>query len=80
MGVFKNYVYKCAGNNTTMEMDITESSSFASEEPSLEDSPYLSGLRNIRGRRSYKPLKEMSLRHLTVNRSARSNVSGNYVL
>ncbi|CAH2058994.1 unnamed protein product, partial [Iphiclides podalirius] len=48
------------GNNTTMEMDITESS-MASEgggspppSPSPDDS-YLSALRAIRGRRSYKP-------------------------
>ncbi|KAL0811586.1 hypothetical protein ABMA28_009965 [Loxostege sticticalis] len=65
--VMANYT----GNNTTMEMDITETSSFVShEDPSLDDSSYLSGLRSIRGRRSYKPLKEMTLRHITANRSA----------
>ncbi|CAH0721327.1 unnamed protein product, partial [Brenthis ino] len=52
------------GNNTTMEMDITESSSFMTEE--TPESPYLSGLRSIRGRRSYKPLKEMK-RNFGVN-------------
>ncbi|XP_046973180.1 KH domain-containing protein akap-1-like isoform X4 [Vanessa cardui] len=36
------------GNNTTMEMDITESSLDAPE------SPYLTGLRSIRARRSYR--------------------------
>ncbi|XP_026754050.2 caldesmon-like isoform X3 [Galleria mellonella] len=70
--VMANYT----GNNTTMEMDITETSSFVSEDPSLDDS-YLSGLRNIRGRRSYKPLKEMTLRNFAVNRSARSLASLN---
>ncbi|XP_049880664.1 ABC transporter F family member 4-like isoform X2 [Pectinophora gossypiella] len=55
--VMANYT----GNNTTMEMDITETSL---EEPSLDDSSYLSGLRTIRGRRSYKPLKEMALKHV----------------
>ncbi|CAK1540907.1 unnamed protein product [Leptosia nina] len=59
------------GNNTTMEMDITESS-LTFEEPSGVESPYLSGLRNIRGRRSYKPLKEMTLRNIGVNTSIRS--------
>ncbi|XP_026316603.1 myb-like protein X isoform X1 [Hyposmocoma kahamanoa] len=61
------------GNNTTMEMDITESSSFMSEEPSMNDSSYLSGLRNIRGRRSYKPLKEMTIKK--VDRSLRSTTT-----
>ncbi|XP_028178965.1 uncharacterized protein LOC114366320 isoform X4 [Ostrinia furnacalis] len=68
------------GNNTTMEMDITESSFVSHEEGSLDDSSYLSGLRSIRGRRSYKPLKEMTLRHVTANRSANksaANVSVN---
>ncbi|XP_045780718.1 E3 ubiquitin-protein ligase RBBP6-like isoform X4 [Maniola jurtina] len=61
------------GNNTTMEMDITaETSSFISEEP---ESPYLSGLRSIRGRRSYKPLREMALRNIGVYSSTRSNTS-----
>nr|XP_053619507.1 translation initiation factor IF-2-like isoform X4 [Plodia interpunctella] len=55
--VMANYT----GNNTTMEMDITETSSFITEDPSLDDS-YLSGLRSIRGRRSYKRLSELSLR------------------
>ncbi|XP_075986457.1 uncharacterized protein LOC142983455 isoform X5 [Anticarsia gemmatalis] len=58
------------GNNTTMEMDITESSSIM-EEPALDDSSYLRGLRSIRGRSSYKPLKEITLRHV-VNRSTTS--------
>ncbi|CAG9794650.1 unnamed protein product [Diatraea saccharalis] len=62
------------GNNTTMEMDITESS-FVSTETSFDDSSYLSGLRNIRGRRSYKPLKEMTLRHLT-EKHVRPDTSG----
>uniref|UniRef100_A0A2A4JT93 Uncharacterized protein n=1 Tax=Heliothis virescens TaxID=7102 RepID=A0A2A4JT93_HELVI len=62
------------GNNTTMEMDITETSSFLEEAP-LDDSSYLRGLRSIRGRSSYKPLKEMSLRHVTANRSGRSTNS-----
>lgn len=62
------------GNNTTMEMDITESSSFITEE--TPESPYLSGLRSIRGRRSYKPLKEMNLRNISINRSTRSAASG----
>ncbi|XP_050357524.1 translation initiation factor IF-2-like isoform X5 [Nymphalis io] len=44
------------GNNTTMEMDITESSL---DEP---ESPYLSGLRSIRARRSYRVLHEVALR------------------
>ncbi|KAM3957265.1 uncharacterized protein ACR2FA_008744 isoform 2-T2 [Aphomia sociella] len=69
--VMANYT----GNNTTMEMDITESSSFVSEDVSLDDS-YLSGLRSIRGRRSYKPLKEMTMRNI-ANRSARSVASLN---
>ncbi|XP_069363138.1 uncharacterized protein DDB_G0286299-like isoform X4 [Maniola hyperantus] len=65
------------GNNTTMEMDITaETSSFISEEP---ESPYLSGLRSIRGRRSYKPLREMALRNIGVYSSTRSNTSANTV-
>ncbi|XP_060807063.1 myb-like protein X isoform X5 [Amyelois transitella] len=68
--VMANYT----GNNTTMEMDITETSSFITEDPSLDDS-YLSGLRSIRGRRSYKPLKEMNLRNIAGNRSTRSNTS-----
>ncbi|CAF4839096.1 unnamed protein product [Pieris macdunnoughi] len=62
------------GNNTTMEMDITEPSLMI-EEPSTSESPYLSGLRNIRGRRSYKPLKEMTLRNIGVNTSIRSTSS-----
>ncbi|XP_059045562.1 myb-like protein X isoform X4 [Achroia grisella] len=70
--VMANYT----GNNTTMEMDITETSSFVSEDPSLDDS-YLSGLRTIRGRRSYKPLKEMALRNIGANRSLRSVASLN---
>ncbi|CAG5020856.1 unnamed protein product [Parnassius apollo] len=49
------------GNNTTMEMDITECSVGGEEAGSLEDS-YLSGLRSIRARRSYKPLPSVSLR------------------
>lgn len=55
-----------------MEMDITESSSFMSEDPSLDlsESSYLSGLRNIRGRRSYKQLKEMTIKK--VDRSLRT--------
>ncbi|XP_022117887.2 protein starmaker isoform X2 [Pieris rapae] len=61
------------GNNTTMEMDITEPSMI--DEPSTAESPYLSGLRNIRGRRSYKPLKEMTLRNIGVNTSIRSTSS-----
>ncbi|XP_050674905.1 myb-like protein X isoform X2 [Leptidea sinapis] len=61
------------GNNTTMEMDITESS-VISEEPT--ESPFLSGLR-IRGRRSYRPLKEMTLRNIGVNTSIRSTASLN---
>ncbi|KAJ2941631.1 hypothetical protein O0L34_g14687 [Tuta absoluta] len=66
--VMANYT----GNNTTMEMDITaETSSFADDD-SLNDS-YLNGLRAIKGRRSYKPLKELAIKH---NRSARSaNIS-----
>ncbi|XP_039760514.1 triadin-like isoform X2 [Pararge aegeria] len=63
------------GNNTTMEMDITETSSFISEEPS-PDSPYLSGLRSIRGRRSYKPLREMALRNIGGARGARAPATG----
>ncbi|XP_063834451.1 myb-like protein X [Ostrinia nubilalis] len=63
------------GNNTTMEMDITESSFVSHEEGSLDDSSYLSGLRSIRGRRSYKPLKEMTLRHVTANRSANKSAA-----
>ncbi|KAF9820102.1 hypothetical protein SFRURICE_014181 [Spodoptera frugiperda] len=55
------------GNNTTMEMDISESSVL--EEPTLDDSSYLRGLRSIRGRSSYKPLKEITLRHLTTKRT-----------
>lgn len=55
------------GNNTTMEMDISESSVL--EEPALDDSSYLRGLRSIRGRSSYKPLKEITLRHLTTKRT-----------
>ncbi|CAH0696984.1 unnamed protein product [Spodoptera exigua] len=51
------------GNNTTMEMDISESSVL--EEGTMDDSSYLRGLRSIRGRSSYKPLKEITLRHLT---------------
>ncbi|XP_026729027.1 protein IWS1 homolog isoform X5 [Trichoplusia ni] len=43
------------GNNTTMEMDITESSSVL-EDAALDDSSYLRGLRSIRGRCSYKLL------------------------
>lgn len=67
--VMANYT----GNNTTMEMDITETSSFIAEDTSgLDDSSYLRGLRSIRGRNSYKPLKEMTLRHITANRSTRS--------
>ncbi|XP_045518647.1 protein starmaker-like isoform X2 [Pieris brassicae] len=62
------------GNNTTMEMDITEPSLMI-EEASTSESPYLSGLRNIRGRRSYKPLKEMTLRNIGVNTSIRSTSS-----
>ncbi|XP_041985565.1 protein starmaker-like [Aricia agestis] len=46
------------GNNTTMETDMELSVSEAPE------SPYLSGLRTIRGRRSYKPLREMTLRNI----------------
>ncbi|CAD0205385.1 unnamed protein product [Chrysodeixis includens] len=61
------------GNNTTMEMDITESSSILEDAP-LDDSAYLRGLRSIRGRSSYKPLKELALRHV-ANRSTRSNAS-----
>ncbi|XP_023944300.2 glutamic acid-rich protein isoform X3 [Bicyclus anynana] len=57
------------GNNTTMEMDITETSSFLAAEA---ESPYLSGLRSIRGRRSYKPLREMALRSIGADRSTRS--------
>ncbi|CAH2096718.1 unnamed protein product [Euphydryas editha] len=56
------------GNNTTMEMDITES--FLTED--TPESPYLSGLRSIRARRSYRPLKEMTLRNISFNRSTRS--------
>ncbi|KAJ8715806.1 hypothetical protein PYW07_010288 [Mythimna separata] len=61
------------GNNTTMEMDITESSSFM-EDAGLDDSSYLRGLRSIRGRSSYKQLKEITLRHV-ANKSARSAAS-----
>lgn len=53
-----------------MEMDITESS-FIAEEVDLDDSAYLRGLRSIRGRASYKLLKELP----ALNRSARSNAS-----
>ncbi|XP_062532250.1 uncharacterized protein LOC101745406 isoform X5 [Bombyx mori] len=68
--VLANYT----GNNTTMEMDITESSfvTAAEEEPALDDSSYLRGLRSIRGRTSYKPLKEITLRHVTAARTNRS--------
>ncbi|XP_068625437.1 uncharacterized protein [Battus philenor] len=62
------------GNNTTMEMDITESSILSEDPSSLEDS-YLSGLRSIRGRRSYKPLKQMTLRNIAVNSSMHSVTS-----
>ncbi|XP_048001579.1 cylicin-2-like isoform X2 [Leguminivora glycinivorella] len=58
------------GNNTTMEMDITETSSFMDE--TMDDS-YLSGLRAIKGRRSYKLLKDMPPR--SANRSVRSVTS-----
>ncbi|KAJ8709892.1 hypothetical protein PYW08_009896 [Mythimna loreyi] len=61
------------GNNTTMEMDITETSSFMEDAP-LDDSSYLRGLRSIRGRSSYKQLKEITLRHV-ANKSARSAAS-----
>ncbi|CAB3232545.1 unnamed protein product [Arctia plantaginis] len=67
--VMANYT----GNNTTMEMDISESSSTL-EESALDDSSYLRGLRSIRGRSSYKPLKEMNFKHV-ANRSVRSNTS-----
>nr|XP_049705262.1 triadin isoform X1 [Helicoverpa armigera] len=60
------------GNNTTMEMDITETSSFLEDAP-LDDSSYLRGLRSIRGRSSYKQLKEITLKHVAANRSVRSN-------
>ncbi|XP_038219430.1 proteoglycan 4 isoform X2 [Zerene cesonia] len=46
------------GNNTTMEMDVTETSIVSEELPAAE-SPYLSGLRSIRGRRSYKRLGDV---------------------
>ncbi|XP_061723536.1 neurofilament heavy polypeptide-like isoform X2 [Cydia pomonella] len=60
------------GNNTTMEMDITESSSFMDE--TMDDS-YLSGLRSIRGRRSYKLLQELPPRGAAADRSGRSVAS-----
>ncbi|XP_063369393.1 nucleolar protein dao-5-like [Cydia amplana] len=60
------------GNNTTMEMDITESSSFMDD--TMDDS-YLSGLRSIKGRRSYKLLKDMPPRTDSANRSVRSVTS-----
>ncbi|XP_047539639.1 neurofilament medium polypeptide-like isoform X3 [Vanessa atalanta] len=56
------------GNNTTMEMDITESSLDAPE------SPYLSGLRTIRARRSYRVLQEVSLR--SACRPSRNELAG----
>ncbi|KAL4706938.1 hypothetical protein ACJJTC_005207 [Scirpophaga incertulas] len=62
------------GNNTTMEMDITESS--AAEEPSLDDSSFLSGIRNIRGRRSYKLLKELPPRPRTSRPAASLSLHG----
>ncbi|XP_022827277.1 hepatoma-derived growth factor-related protein 2-like isoform X4 [Spodoptera litura] len=61
------------GNNTTMEMDISESSVL--EEAPLDDSSYLRGLRSIRGRSSYKPLKEITLRHLTSKRTTTTTTS-----
>lgn len=61
------------GNNTTMEMDISESSVL--EEPALDDSSYLRGLRSIRGRSSYKPLKEITFRHLTSKRTTTSTTT-----
>ncbi|XP_063541749.1 cylicin-1-like isoform X3 [Cydia strobilella] len=60
------------GNNTTMEMDITETSSFMDD--TMDDS-YLSGLRSIKGRRSYKLLKDMPPRTASANRSVRSVTS-----
>ncbi|CAH0401741.1 unnamed protein product [Chilo suppressalis] len=63
------------GNNTTMEMDFTESSFSTTTDVSLDDSSYLGSLRNIRGRRSYKQLKEMTLRHVT-EKQHRPNTSG----
>ncbi|XP_045506666.1 lisH domain-containing protein C1711.05-like isoform X1 [Colias croceus] len=63
------------GNNTTMEMDLTETS-IVSEEPSSVESPYLSGLRSIRGRRSYKHLGEFS-RRTPLDSSLRYNTSVN---
>ncbi|KAJ0170679.1 hypothetical protein K1T71_013451 [Dendrolimus kikuchii] len=66
------------GNNTTMEMDITETS-FMSEEGNPDSSSYLRGLRNIRGRSSYKPLKEYTFKH-TANRSTRSAASASKYL
>ncbi|CAK1594765.1 unnamed protein product [Parnassius mnemosyne] len=57
------------GNNTTMEMDITECSVGGEEAGSLEDS-YLSGLRSIRARRSYKPLPSVTLRSFHVGSAA----------
>nr|XP_026494513.1 neurofilament heavy polypeptide-like isoform X3 [Vanessa tameamea] len=56
------------GNNSTMEMDITESSLDAPE------SPYLSGLRTIRARRSYRVLQEVSLR--SACRPSRNELAG----
>ncbi|KAG7297602.1 hypothetical protein JYU34_019657 [Plutella xylostella] len=49
------------GNNTTMEMDITETSFSSTSEagPQASNSPYIVGLRTVRGRQSYKVLGEM---------------------
>ncbi|XP_037295923.1 cylicin-1 isoform X2 [Manduca sexta] len=73
--VMANYT----GNNTTMEMDITETSVEA--EDSALDRSFLRGLRNIRGRNSYKQLDELNLKHL-ANRANRSslNTSGREVV
>lgn len=51
-----------------MEMDITESSSLL-EDPSLNDSGYLRGLRGIRGRTSYKVLTELKLTNPNAGRA-----------
>ncbi|XP_013165648.1 PREDICTED: zinc finger CCCH domain-containing protein 13-like isoform X1 [Papilio xuthus] len=54
------------GNNTTMEMDITESfadAEAAACDTSAPEDSYLAALRTIRARRSYRDLKPLSLTH-----------------